>query len=154
MVFLYATTITTIHYLLEKSLNTTQAAKHIKTLLNIFDIAPVSNETLEKALNPKFDDYEDSVLHEVALAVSVDSIVTRDYSGFKNAKIPAYTPKELIAVLSVNHDYKNPNGTFCADISLSRGKRHRRTFKTRIEAQQYERHYLNKLNAGKAMAGR
>ena len=85
--FLCATTITTIHYLLEKSLNTTQAAKHIKTLLNIFDIAPVSSETLEKALNPKFTDYEDSVLHEAALAVDVDSIVTRDYSGFKNSKI-------------------------------------------------------------------
>ena len=84
--FLCATTITTIHYLLEKSLNTTQAAKHIKTLLNIFDIAPVSSETLEKALNPKFTDYEDSVLHEAALAVDVDSIVTRDYSGFKNSK--------------------------------------------------------------------
>lgn len=101
--FLCATTITTIHYLLEKSLNTTQAAKHIKTLLNIFDIAPVSSETLEKALNPKFTDYEDSVLHEAALAVDVDSIVTRDYSGFKNSKIPAYTPKELIAILALNN---------------------------------------------------
>jgi predicted nucleic acid-binding protein len=101
--FLCATTITTIHYLLEKSLNTTQAAKHIKTLLNIFDIAPVSSETLEKALNPKFVDYEDSVLHEAALAVDVDSIVTRDYSGFKNSKIPAYTPKELIAILALNN---------------------------------------------------
>jgi len=102
--FLCATTITTIHYLLEKSLNATQAAKHIKTLLNMFDIAPVSNETLEKALNPKFTDYEDSVLHEAALAVDVNSIVTRDYPGFKNATIPAYTPKELVAILSVSND--------------------------------------------------
>lgn len=102
--FLCATTITTIHYLLERSLNTTQAASHIKTLLNIFSIAPVSNETLEKALNPKFIDYEDSVLHEAALAVNANSIVTRDYSGFKNSKIPVYTPKELIATLIVNND--------------------------------------------------
>jgi len=48
---------------------------------------------------------------------------------------------------------KNPNDTFCADISLSRGKRHRRTFKTRIEAQRYERHYLNELDAGKPWQG-
>lgn len=99
--FLCATTITTIHYLLEKSLNITQASNHIKTLLNMFDIAPVTSEILKKALNPKFTDYEDSVLHEAALGVNVDSIVTRDYSGFKNAKIPAYTPKELIAVFEL-----------------------------------------------------
>lgn len=99
--FLCATTITTIHYLLEKSLNTTQAANHIKTLLNMFDIAPVTSEILERALDSKFTDYEDSVLHEAALGVDIDSIVTRDYSGFKNAKIPAYTPKELIAIFEL-----------------------------------------------------
>jgi hypothetical protein len=40
---------------------------------------------------------------------------------------------------------KNPNGSFCVDISLSRCKRHRRAFKT----QRYECHYLNELDAGK-----
>ncbi|MBT4668123.1 MAG: tyrosine-type recombinase/integrase [Candidatus Ruthia sp.] len=44
---------------------------------------------------------------------------------------------------------KNPNGTFCADISNGRNKRHRRSFKTRIEAQRYERHFLNGLEDGK-----
>jgi predicted nucleic acid-binding protein len=102
--FLCATTITTVHYLLEKSLNTAQAAKHIKTLLNIFDIAPVSTKILEQALNLKFTDYEDSVLHEAGLGVGVDSIVTRDYSGFKNAKIPVYAPKELLAILALNNN--------------------------------------------------
>ena len=103
--FLCATTITTIHYLLEKSLNSSQAAIHTKTLLNIFNIAPVSSEILEKALNPKFDDYEDSVLHEAGLGVDVDSIVTRDYTGFKHAAVPVYTPKELIAVLALELKY-------------------------------------------------
>lgn len=70
----------------------------------LFDIAPVSSETLEKELNPKSTDYKDAVLHEAALAVDVDSIVTRNYSGFKNAIIPVYTPKELIAILTFNYD--------------------------------------------------
>jgi len=46
--FLCATTITTIHYLLEKSLNSSQAAIHTKTLLNIFILHQSQAKYLKK----------------------------------------------------------------------------------------------------------
>jgi len=54
---------------------------------------------LENALNPKFTDFEDSVLHEAACHAGAEYIVTRDISGFKKSTIPMYTPGELINML-------------------------------------------------------
>jgi integrase len=44
---------------------------------------------------------------------------------------------------------KNKSGNFTVDISMGRNKRHRKNFKTRQEAQAYERHFLAKLENGK-----
>jgi hypothetical protein len=43
---------------------------------------------------------------------------------------------------------KNKTG-FTVDISMGRNKRHRKNFTTRQEAQNYERHFLAKLEHGK-----
>ena len=43
-----ATTVTTIHYLVNKSLGSTAARKHIRTLLSVFDVAPVIDRRAKK----------------------------------------------------------------------------------------------------------
>ena len=97
--FLGATTITTIHYLIKKSLGPKEAIQHVQALLSLFEVAPVNRLVLENALNPKFTDFEDSVLHEAACHAGAEYIVTRDISGFKKSTIPMYTPGELINML-------------------------------------------------------
>lgn len=44
---------------------------------------------------------------------------------------------------------KNPNSTFTVDIRQGRTKRHQKRFKSRQEAQAYERHFLAKLDNSK-----
>lgn len=44
---------------------------------------------------------------------------------------------------------KNDNGTYTVDISNGRTKRHQKRFKTKPEAQRYERHFLNELDKNK-----
>jgi len=51
--FLCATTITTIHYLLTKTLNHQQAMTHIQALLSLFEIAPVNRVVIEQAIKLK-----------------------------------------------------------------------------------------------------
>lgn len=97
-----ATTVTTIYYLVSKSLGTKEATRHIKTLLSIFEIAPVNRAVLEEAIDSRFSDFEDAVLHASALTVGADCIVTRDFSGFKKSKIPVYTPNELLSILQLS----------------------------------------------------
>ncbi|MEA1900155.1 MAG: hypothetical protein U9N47_05230 [Thermodesulfobacteriota bacterium] len=51
---------------------------------------------MEAAINSKFTDFEDALLYESARHASAKAIVTRDAVGFKYAKIPVYSPEELI----------------------------------------------------------
>lgn len=93
--YLCATTVTTVHYLAHKTLGTEQARQKIRSLMRLFEIAPVNRVVLESALNSRLADFEDAVLHEAALHVGAEGIVTRDPSGFKGARLPVYTPDEL-----------------------------------------------------------
>ena len=102
--FLCATTITTIHYIAAKALGEKIARNHINALLQIFQIAPVTQEVLSAALNSKINGFEDAVLFESARAVSVNVIVTRNLSDFTKASdILLYTPdiaRKLISKVS------------------------------------------------------
>jgi len=101
--YLGVTTITTIYYLLQKSLGNEIAAEKIETLLSVFEIVHVNRIILEDALKSGFSDFEDSVLHVGACHVSVEYIVTRDTRGFKKSKIPVFNPIEFINILeSIN----------------------------------------------------
>lgn len=94
-----ATTATTIDYLLAKHLNARAAREHMETLLQIFDVAKVDRDILLRALHSAFDDYEDAVSHEVAVAAQADAIVTRNVRDFSRAALlPALSPAELLAI--------------------------------------------------------
>ena len=97
--YLGATTITTIYYLLQKSLGNEIAAEKIEILLSVFEIVPVNRIILEDALKSGFSDFEDSVLLMGACHGGVEYIVTRDTIGFKKSKVPVFNPIEFINVL-------------------------------------------------------
>ena len=94
---LCATTITTIHYLATKAAGRRAAKKHIQELMTMFEIAPVDNEVLAQAIEIDLPDYEDAVLHEAARAAGVAGIVTRNAKDFRGAKLPVFSPKELLS---------------------------------------------------------
>ena len=96
---LCATTITTIYYLAHKELKQTATQTIIQNLLTIFEIAPVNRTVLSSALKQGFSDFEDAVLHEAALAVKADAIITRDPRGFKQATLPIYSPQDFFTML-------------------------------------------------------
>ncbi len=97
--FLCATTVTTIHYLLTKYLDKERALRSIYSIMALFEVAAVNRMVLEHALESKFSDFEDSVLHESARHAGAEYIITRNIKDFKNAKIPVYTPIEFLNML-------------------------------------------------------
>lgn len=100
MGLLGATTITTVHYLSRKRLGEAGARAQIKALLRLFELAAVTRAVLEGALDLRFNDFEDAVLHESARLAGADGIVTRDPGGFETADLRVYEPMELLAVLN------------------------------------------------------
>ncbi|MBI3324287.1 MAG: PIN domain-containing protein [Candidatus Omnitrophica bacterium] len=93
--YLCATTVTTVHYLTHKALGAEQARQKIRTLMRLFEVAPVNRAILEAALASRLADFEDAVMHEAALHIGAEGIVTRDPSGFKGARLSVYAPEEL-----------------------------------------------------------
>ena len=100
--WLCATTVTTVHYLAQKSLGPEQARQKIRTLLKLFEMAPVNRAVLESALVSRLADFEDAVLHEAAVHAGAPGIVTRDPAGFKGARLPVYAPNELLKALKIS----------------------------------------------------
>ena len=91
-----ATTLTTIHYLATKAVGSGPAQRHLRTLLGLFDVAPVTRAVLTDALDLDLPDYEDAVLHEAARHAGAAAIVTRDPKGFAKARLKVYAPEELL----------------------------------------------------------
>jgi predicted nucleic acid-binding protein len=94
---LCATTVTTIHNLATKAVGRRQAGKLLHDLLEMFEVAPVDQEVLRRALDRGFPDFEDAVLHEAARAVAVAGIVTRNRKDFAEATLPVFAPNELLS---------------------------------------------------------
>jgi len=98
--YLCATTITTIHYLLSKSLSTKELSSALSSLFELFEIAMVDRKILIASLKIDDVDFEDTVLYTSASMAGVDVIITRDEKGFHKSNLPVYTPKEFIKLLT------------------------------------------------------
>lgn len=97
--YLCADSVTTIFYLIEKCKTKAFAIKYIKLLLEIFEVAPINRSILEEAFELKFSDYEDAVIHQSAVGINADGIVTRNIKDFKKSKLTIYSPEELLAII-------------------------------------------------------
>jgi len=96
---LCATSVTTVDYLMTRAKGRKDAKEATRTLLRLFEIAAVTRAVLESALEISFPDYEDAVVHESARSAEADGIVTRNPNDFRRAKLPIFTPEELVAAL-------------------------------------------------------
>lgn len=94
--FLCATSMTTVNYILSKSIGYKKALFAVQQLLRLFMVAPVNYDVLFTASTSGFKDFEDAVLYESALTVQARGIVTRNPGDFKKAKIQIYSPTELL----------------------------------------------------------
>jgi predicted nucleic acid-binding protein len=98
--FLCATSVTTLDYLITRTLGRAETLPIIRALLGLFDFAPVTRAVLESALDLEFADYEGAVIHEAARAVEADGIVTRNVPDFAGSRLAIYSPAELVAALA------------------------------------------------------
>jgi predicted nucleic acid-binding protein len=97
--FICATTVTTIDYLLVKSLQKPNARDALHRLISLFEIATVNRPVIERALVSKIQDFEDAVLNEAAKMAGVDFVITRNIKDFARSTLKVCDPNEFIALL-------------------------------------------------------
>ena len=98
--FISASSVTTIHYLVEKSLSKQEADKSIDILLQIFNISPIDKQVLKDAVTNNRNDFEDSVIYTSAHCSKIDFIITRDKKGFTKSKVKTIEPNDFLALFN------------------------------------------------------
>ena len=98
--FVYALSIANIAYIMCKELDRSQIEEVIGKLGVIFTIADMKADDLKKAAVQPIDDYEDALQSVCASRIKADFIITRNLKDFKNSKVMAIKPSELIERMS------------------------------------------------------
>lgn len=95
-----AHSVTTLFYLIAKDTSVDLAQGVLTQLLSFLQVASVTHETIEQALNLPYRDFEDAVQIITAIQSRADYLVTRNPQDYKLPVIPVVQPVELLALLS------------------------------------------------------
>lgn len=94
--YISALSIPNIVYIMRKELDEEKIKEVIEKLSLVFDIVDLKGDHLKKATALKFNDYEDAVQSQQAVRIKADYIVTRNIKDYKNSKVMAIKPAELL----------------------------------------------------------
>jgi predicted nucleic acid-binding protein len=96
--------ITTIHYVIARTLGQHHAMRAISKVLEVFDVANVDDGIIRTAvlvaMEAEHGDFEDAVTAAAAKAARCELIVTRDPKGFRHSPIPAMAPEEALRLIA------------------------------------------------------
>ena|SRR5690606_28511611 len=90
---------TTINYVLSKFESTESVIGKMRKFKIICEICDVNEQTIEKGLNSKFKDFEDSIQFFCAIQSNCKIILTRNAKDFKESTIPTMTAEEYLSSL-------------------------------------------------------
>lgn len=88
---------TTIDYVLNKYESSKSVLNKLRKFKIICEVCEVNEETIDKALNTNFKDFEDAVQYFTALQSNCSIIITRNGKDFKNSTIPIMTAEEYLS---------------------------------------------------------
>lgn len=91
--------VTTLYDLLARARGAAGARRIVAETLAVFEVAPVDQAVLRRALTMGWPDFEDAVCASAAVVSGCDLIVTRDSAGFRNSPVPAVDPAAALALV-------------------------------------------------------
>ncbi len=97
---IYALSIPNIVYVMRKELNREQIEGVLQKLSALFEIADMRADDLKKAAALPVQDFEDALQCVCARRIKAGYIVTRNLRDYKNSRVPALKPSELIERIS------------------------------------------------------
>ena len=87
-------------YVPKKAKGTAFARSGMEDLIRVFDVAPVNDEVVKRALTFAWPDFEDAVCAAAAEASGCDALVTRDPVGYPDPPLPVIDPAAALSWLT------------------------------------------------------
>lgn len=94
--YISALTVPNIVYVMRRELARDKIRQLLETLAGIFTVSELRETDLLNAAKTDIDDYEDSIQSVCASRIKADFIVTRNLKDYKNSRVPAISPSELL----------------------------------------------------------
>lgn len=91
---------TTVDYVLRKFESAEIGMNKLRRFKIICEVGSIDEETMEKALNSDFEDFEDAVQYFCALQAGCSVIITRNGKDFKNSNLPIMTAEEYLSSIA------------------------------------------------------
>ena len=98
--YVTATTITDLYYIIRKAKGHSVALMFIGNLLNFTEVAGVNRDVIVEALESRIADFEDAVQISAARNSSIPMLVTRNIKDFEGAPLKVSTPAIVLQELS------------------------------------------------------
>lgn len=95
-IFLSATTVTDLYYIIRKAKGRATALDFIKDLMQFVEVAAVDKSVILQALQSNISDFEDAVQEISAKNEEIEIIVTRNESDFTNSILEVHTPESFL----------------------------------------------------------
>lgn len=95
-IYITATTITDLYYIVRKAKSRDMALTFIRDLLKFVDVAAVDKNVIVKALQLNMVDFEDAIQASVAQEETIDIIVTRNEGDFSDADLEIHSPTTFL----------------------------------------------------------
>ena len=94
--YVSALTFANMVYVMRKELAPGKIEEVLRMLSLIFEFTELAPTDLMRAGELKWSDFEDALQSVTAERLHADYIITRNVRDFKNSKVPAFTPAELL----------------------------------------------------------
>ncbi len=91
---------TIVDYVLSKFESSEIVLNKLRRFRIICEVGSIDEETIEKALNSDFEDFEDAVQYFCALQADCSVIITRNGKDFKNSNLPIMTAEEYLSSIA------------------------------------------------------
>lgn len=95
--YVSALTFANMVYVMRKEPDPEKILKVLRSLNLIFEFTELTPADLMHAGEIQWDDFEDALQSVTAERIHADYIITRNIKDFRNSRVPAYTPAELLA---------------------------------------------------------
>lgn len=119
--YMTATTITDLFYIVRKAKGKDVALAFIQDLLQYVDVAAVDKSVVMRALKLGLADFEDAIQVGSAEKAGIDVIITRNEPDFPNATIRVLNPEQFLQQYPVTQTESEDTVDSEADFTGSKG---------------------------------
>ena len=94
--FVSAVTLANTYFIIRRALNQKVADEFLKDSLSLFSFADIRSNTITKAINNKYRDFEDDLHYQTAIDQAIDCLITRNKKDFRQEGIEILDAEQFV----------------------------------------------------------